>query len=90
VKRLENLGITIQSAYEMEFKVFEDGDSTRPVGKDRKQYCNVELLDLDLEFFMDLMDTLRACNLPIELFNQEYDPGQYEITMMPTKGYTFF
>lgn len=86
VERLTNMGLTIKSAFELEFKVFEEGDPKRPLGKGRKQYCNLELLDHDLDFFLDLMDTLRQSQLPVELLNNEYDPGQYEITMVPTEG----
>ena len=87
LQRLENMGMTFKSSFEMEFMVFNDGgDPKRPLGGGKKQYANMELLDEDLDFFLDLMDTLRASGLPVEFFNNEYDEGQYEVTMEPRDG----
>ena len=87
IQRLALRGLRIKSAYEMEFMVFEEGgDTSRPVGRGRKQYGNMELLDADLDFFLDLMDALRGSGIPVEFFNNEFDEGQYEITLEPTYG----
>ena len=86
IARLEQLGLRVKSAYEMEFMLFEQGDTSRPMGRGRKQYSNMALLDEDLDFFLDLMDTLRGSGIPVEFFNNEFDEGQYEITLEPTYG----
>ena len=80
------MGMTISSAFEMEFKVYEGGNPDKPLGLNRLQYTNLELLDYDLELMLDLMDSLRDSEIPVELFNNEYDRGQYEITMQPRPG----
>nr|KAG5709577.1 hypothetical protein BaRGS_001627 [Batillaria attramentaria] len=84
--RLDKMGMKIMSAFECEFMVFEGGDVAKPMGKGKLQYANLDLLDEDIDFFLDLMDVLRGSGLPVELLNNEYDPGQYEITMQPTFG----
>ncbi|KAK7100788.1 hypothetical protein V1264_023670 [Littorina saxatilis] len=86
IDRLKKMGMKIKSAYEMEFMVFESEDASKPMGGGKKQYGNMELLDENLDFFLDLMDTLRDSGLPVEFFNNEFDEGQYEITMEPRTG----
>ena len=86
IARLDRMGLRVKSAYEMEFMLFEQGDASRPMGRGRKQYGNMELLSEDLPFFLDLMDTLRQSRIPVEFFNNEFDLGQYEITLEPSYG----
>ena len=86
IARLDRMGLRVKSAYEMEFMLFEQGDASRPMGHGRKQYGNMELLSEDLPFFLDLMDTLRQSRIPVEFFNNEFELGQYEITMEPSYG----
>ncbi|KAK7106624.1 lengsin-like isoform X2 [Littorina saxatilis] len=84
--RLEKMNLKIKAAYELEFMMFEGEDASRPLGGGKKQFCNMELLDEHVDFFMDLLDSLRRSGLPVEFFNNEADEGQYEITMEPRDG----
>ncbi|KAL8586757.1 hypothetical protein ACOMHN_061270 [Nucella lapillus] len=86
IQKLEAMGLRFKSSFELEFTVFENGDVSRPMGGGRKQYGNMDLLDKDLGFFLDLIDCLKASSLPVEFFNNEFELGQYEVTMEPTEG----
>nr|KAG5709576.1 hypothetical protein BaRGS_001626 [Batillaria attramentaria] len=84
--RLDKMGMKIMSAFECEFMVFEGVDTSKPKGNGQMQFASLDLLDKDIDFFLDLMDALRESGLPVELLNNEYEPGQYEITTQPTYG----
>ncbi|XP_076462927.1 lengsin-like [Babylonia areolata] len=86
MEKLEAMGMRFKSSFELEFMMFEGGDVSKPMGGGRKQYGNMELLDDNVDFFMDLLDSLKASGVPVEFFNNEFELGQYEITLEPVEG----
>ncbi|CAG5132875.1 unnamed protein product [Candidula unifasciata] len=87
VARLKDtFGLTIKSALEAEFMIFEKDGRTPFNNVDREAYGRVDNMAGKEHCILDACFSLQKAGLPIETFLSEFAAGQFEMTFRPQEG----
>lgn len=84
LEKLNALGLTVFSAFEMEFMLFKHNTQI-PVFEGQDYCCNYTMSEFE-SFFCELDSNLTATGLNIECLHSEHAPGQFEGVIIPAYG----
>ena len=84
VQRLEERGLKLHSAFEMEFRLLYSS-SGEPVWSTNGLFSNT-LLSKHEPFLFEVETNLRKARVDIQTIQAEYAPGQCEFTLAPRQG----
>ncbi len=85
LQKLQDMGLTVYSAYEMEFLLLKTG--TQIPAFDGQDYCcNIVMSEIQ-QFLFEVDQNLISTGLNIECFHTEHAPGQFEAVVIPAYGF---